>query len=70
MGDNTMKKVIVVVLILMFLIPLFDSDVYIDQANSLDFATLNIDTLLKASTVITVPEIYTFVTSIVDDHKD
>lgn len=46
MGDNTMKKVIVVVLILMFLIPLFDSEVYIDQANSLDFATQNIDTLL------------------------
>lgn len=70
MGDNTMKKVIIVVLTLMFLIPLFDSEVYTDQANSFDFTTKNINHLLEANSVITIADIITMTNMVLEDHKD
>lgn len=41
-----MKKVIVIVLLIMFLVPLFDADNYIEKPNSFDFVTSNINKLL------------------------
>lgn len=46
MGDIILRKVIIVVLMLMFFIPLFDSDIYTDQANSFDFALNNLNNML------------------------
>lgn len=47
MGDITLRKVIIVVLMLMFFIPLFDTDIYTDQANSFDFTLNNINYMLS-----------------------
>ncbi len=44
-----MKKVIVVALLLMFIIPLFDTDIYTDQANSFDYTLQALNTLLTMS---------------------
>jgi hypothetical protein len=43
----TIKKVIIVVLLIMFVVPLFDTDNYLDAANSWDYTVINIHTLLK-----------------------
>ena len=42
----TMKKVIIVVLLIMFLVPLFDTENYIIKPSSFDFINLNVKTLL------------------------
>lgn len=49
LSDLTIKKIIIVVLLIMFLVPLFDSDNYIDKAESWDFTVKNIHQLLKKS---------------------
>lgn len=51
LGDATLTKIIIFVLLLMFIVPLFDADIYIDQANSFDltFNHLNDLLLLPAS---------------------
>ncbi len=43
----TIKKVIIVVLLIMFVVPLFDTDNYLDAANSWDYSVTNIHGLLK-----------------------
>ena len=47
LSDLTIKKIIIVVLLIMFLVPLFDSDNYIDKAESWDFIVKNIHQVLK-----------------------
>lgn len=46
MGDTTLKKVIIVVLLLMFITPLFDPYIYIDPANSLDYTVASLNSML------------------------
>ena len=46
LSDLTMKKVIVVVLLIMFLVPLFDTENYIERPSSFDFITNNLNELL------------------------
>jgi len=41
-----LKKVIIVVLLLMFIVPLFDTDLYTDQANAFDLTLSNLNNLL------------------------
>ncbi len=50
----TIKKVIIVVLMMMFLIPLFDTDVYLDPGNSFDFTLANVNGLLTRNDTITL----------------
>ena len=47
LSDLTIKKVVIVVLLIMFLVPLFDSDNYIQKAENWDFTVINIHRLLK-----------------------
>jgi len=49
MGDVTMKKVIIVALLLMFIIPLFDSDIYTDQANAFDYTLANLNSMMYST---------------------
>ncbi len=49
MGDSTLKKVIIVVLVLMFVSPLFDSDIYLDSANALDYTVDSLNKILLKS---------------------
>ena len=46
LGDITLKKVIIVVLLLMFIVPLFDTELYTDQANAFDLTLSNLNNLL------------------------
>jgi len=49
LGDVTLKKVIIVALLLMFIIPLFDSDIYTDQANSFDYTLGNLNSMMYST---------------------
>ena len=40
LSDITLKKVIIMVLLLMFLVPLFDTENYIEDPNDWDYITL------------------------------
>lgn len=70
MGDITLKKVILVVLLLMILAPLFDSDIYTDQANSMDYTINNINYLLRKPTDISLDDINKILNQVLDDHKE
>lgn len=70
MGDITLKKVILVVLMLMILAPLFDSDIYTDQANSMDYTINNINYLLRKPTDISLDDINKILNQVLDDHKE
>ena len=48
-----MKKVIVIVLLIMFLVPLFDTENYIEKPNSFDYINLNMKTLLMDASIPT-----------------
>lgn len=61
MGDITLKKVMIVVLLLMIIAPLFDADIYTDQANSMDFALNNINYLLRKSSDISLADLNTII---------
>lgn len=69
MGDITLKKIIIVVLLLMIIAPLFDSDIYIDQANSMDFLLNNINYMLRKSSDISIGDMNTIINQVLDDHK-
>lgn len=47
LSDSTIKKVIVVVLLIQFFIPLFDPTVYIEGSHSMDFFVSNLKALLN-----------------------
>ena len=47
LSDLTIKKIIIVVLLIMFLVPLFDSENYISSPESWDFTVKNVHKLLK-----------------------
>lgn len=49
MGDVTLKKIIIVALLLMFIIPLFDPEIYTDQANSFDYTLETLTKLLEST---------------------
>lgn len=70
MGDITLKKVILVVLLLMILAPLFDSDIYTDQANSMDYTINNINYLLRKPADISLDDINKILNQVLDDHKE
>jgi hypothetical protein len=71
MGDITLKKVIIVVLLLMICIPLFDQDIYLDQANSFDYALSSLKTMLyKSPSELNVADISTLMNTILTDHMD
>jgi hypothetical protein len=68
MSDITLKKVIIVVLLLMFIAPLFDPDIYLDAANSLDFTLSSISRMvLNPSSGMTIDQINTIINSTVTD---
>lgn len=54
----------------MFVTPLFDTDMYLDPANSMDFALANINHLLYKSNQISTSELAAFIEEVVEDHKD
>ena len=66
-----MKKVIIIVLLLMFIVPLFDSDLYTDQANAFDetLSLLN-SLLLQSSSQVATSDITTLVNQILTDFQD
>ena len=64
MGETTIKKVIIVILLLMIIAPLFDSDIYTDQANSMDFALNNFNYLLRKSSEISVADLNTIINKV------
>lgn len=66
-----MKKVIIIVLLLMFIVPLFDSDLYTDQANAFDetLSLLN-SLLLQSSSQMATSDITTLVNQILTDFQD
>lgn len=47
LSDSTIKKVIIVVLLIQFFIPLFDPTVYLEGSHSMDFFVLNLKNLLN-----------------------
>lgn len=47
LGDTTLKKIIIVVLMLMFIVPLFDTEIYTNQANSIDLSLSSMESLLN-----------------------
>lgn len=47
LSDSTIKKVIIVVLLIQFFIPLFDPTVYTEASHSMDFFVLNLKSLLN-----------------------
>lgn len=68
MGDSTLKKVIIVVLLLMFISPLFDTDVYLDPANSLDYSIQSLNNMLLKN-VISIADINTLMNQVIESHK-
>jgi hypothetical protein len=46
MGDSTLKKVIIVVLVLMFILSFFGSDIYFDATNALDYTADSLNKIL------------------------
>ena len=68
MGDSTLKKVIIVVLLLMFVSPLFDTDVYLDPANSLDYSVESLNNMLKMN-VLSLSDISTVMNKIIADYQ-
>lgn len=71
LGDITLKKVIIVVLLLMFIVPLFDSDLYVDQANSFDVTFSNLSYLLTLpSSQVPASQIAALIDKILTDFKD
>ncbi len=71
LGDITLKKIIIVILMLMFFVPLFDSEIYTDQANSIEF-TMNSFNSLLLTPVSTVPtsQLITLVDQLLNDMKN
>lgn len=51
LSDLTIQKVVIVVLLIMFLVPLFDSENYIPKAESWDFTVVSIHDYLKNSDI-------------------
>lgn len=68
MADTTLKKVIILVLVLMFISPLFDSDIYLDSADSLDYTVGSLEHMLKNGTM-TIAEINTVLNQVLEEHK-
>lgn len=53
----------------MMLAPLFDPEIYLDQANSMDYTINNINYLLKKPSDISITDINTIINQVLDDHK-
>jgi hypothetical protein len=71
MGDVTLKKVIIVALLLMFIIPLFDPDIYTDQANAFDYTLANLNSMLYSpSDQIPLDQIISLINYSLVDHQD
>ena len=70
MSDITVKKIIIVVLMLMILAPLFDPDIYLDQGNSMDYTINNVNYLLRKPADISLNDINTIINQVLDDHKN
>ena len=47
LSDSTIKKVMIVVLLIQFFIPLFDPTVFVEGSHSMDFFVLNLKSLLN-----------------------
>lgn len=69
MSDLTIQKVIIVVLLIMFLVPLFDSDNYIAKAESWDFIVVSIHKHLQ-NTDISLNTLTSFIDNQIDNHQD
>ena len=63
LSDITLKKVIVMVLLLMFLVPLFDTENYVDRPNDWDYITVNIENMLVDSSTFSISEVNNFITN-------
>ena len=64
----TLKKVIIVALILMFLVPLFDTELYIETPYSWNFILKNTKSLLENNSIPTAT-ITSFLQLAVDSHQ-
>lgn len=69
LSDLTIKKIIIVVLLIMFLVPLFDSDSYIGEAESWDFTVKNIHQLLKEDSTIPISSIKGLINDVIENHS-
>lgn len=47
LSDSTIKKVIIVVLLIQLVIPLFDPTVYVEASHSMDFFVANLKQLMN-----------------------
>ena len=64
LSEKSIKKIIIVVLVMMFIIPLFSIDLYRDPENAWDYLLINEDNLLNANpTVITTASITALIQS-------
>lgn len=55
----------------MLVIPLFDSELYIDQANSFDFALNNIKNILSVSSAqVPTSQVVSLINQVLEDHKN
>jgi len=71
LSDVTLKKVIIVALLLMFVIPLFDSDIYTDQANSFDYTLNNLNYMLNMPAVeMPLQNMVDLINYAITDHLD
>jgi len=69
MSDLTVKKVIVAILLMMFLIPLFNVTNYEDKCESWDYLTTKIRLLLMANTTIPLETVNSMINTMIQDHQ-
>lgn len=67
LSDSTIKKVMIVVLLIQFCIPLFDPTVYIEASHSMDFFVSNLKSLLNDPTTST-DDIIALTNEVVTEH--
>lgn len=64
----SIKKIIIVVLLLMFTVPLFNQDIYLDNENAWDETVNNINSLLMTDpTIVTTAMITATINNSIND---
>ena len=69
LSDLTIKKIVIVVLLLMLIIPLFDSTNYIEKSESWDYLTSSINNHLYKVNDISVQSLSELISMLISKHQ-
>lgn len=69
LSDLTVKKIIIAVLLLLFLIPLFDTGNYLDKAESWDYLVVKVHRLLYLNATIPLSTINELIEAQILEHQ-